>query len=46
MFDDLERIVTDAGYWAYLIIFAIALIDGFFPSVSSDMLVCIGCGLL
>ena len=42
MFDALERTVNDAGYWAYLIIFAIALIDGFFPVVPSETLVILG----
>ncbi len=42
MFDSLEDVVRDAGNWAYAVIFAIALLDGFFPIVPSETLVILG----
>jgi membrane-associated protein len=42
MFESLENAVQDAGAWAYLIIFAIALLDAFFPVVPSETLVILG----
>jgi len=42
MFDSLENAVSDAGAWAYLIIFAIALLDAFIPVVPSETLVILG----
>ena len=42
MFDSLENAVQDAGNWAYLIIFAIALLDAFIPVVPSETLVILG----
>lgn len=42
MFDSLEEVVRDAGDWAYLVIFVIALVDAFFPIVPSETLVILG----
>lgn len=42
MFASLEDAVRDAGNWAYLIIFAIALLDAFIPVVPSETLVILG----
>lgn len=42
MFDSLENLVRDAGNWAYVVIFLIAMIDAVFPVVPSETLVILG----